>query len=64
MSQSCLKPRELPEELRAIKERLEKKLDGPFRLWTRQDVSDYLRVLRAERSLKQSKEATVCSTVC
>lgn len=55
MSQSCLKPRELPDELRSIKERLEKKLDGPFRLWTRQDVSDYLRVLRAERSLGNLK---------
>ncbi|RPF49497.1 hypothetical protein EDD75_0313 [Thermodesulfitimonas autotrophica] len=53
MSQS-LKPRELPDELRAIKERLEKKLDGPFRLWTRQDVSDYLYLLRAERAVSSN----------
>jgi hypothetical protein len=37
------------EDLRAIKERLEKKLSGPFQLLSRQDVSDYLCILRAER---------------
>ncbi|MEW6227276.1 MAG: hypothetical protein AB1700_04170 [Bacillota bacterium] len=43
-----------PKDLRLIKERLEEKLFGPFQLVTRQDISDYLYVLRAERSSKTS----------
>ena len=42
-----------PKEMRAVKERVQKKLLGPsFQLLTRQDVSDYLCVLRAERKNK------------
>lgn len=39
-------------ELQAKKERLEEKLLGPLQFITRQDVSDYLYVLRAERESK------------
>lgn len=39
-------------ELQAKKERLKKKLLGPFQLLSRQDVSDYLCILRAERESK------------
>lgn len=42
------------EDLRAIKERLEKKFSGPLQLLSRQDISDYLYVLRAECSSKSS----------
>jgi hypothetical protein len=41
-----------PEDLRLIKERLEKKFSGPFQLLSRQDVSDYFYVLQAERESK------------